>query len=137
MIRHCEDMSSDLTAGIPSKKYDLEDRTALFAKKVRTFVQKLPRVDSHKDDVPQLMRSSGSVAANYIEANESLGKGDFLMRLRICLKEAKESKLWLSLLNIPVHQVAWEQERIALEDEAHQLVRIFSSILRKFPPKSR
>jgi len=42
-----------------------------------------------------LVRASGSVGANYIEANESLSKKDFLMRVKICRKEAKESRYWL------------------------------------------
>jgi four helix bundle protein len=73
------------------KRYDLEDRTYQFAKKVRAFVRLLPRTVSNLEDVKQLIRSSGSVGANYLEANGSLGKKDFTMRIRIARKEAKES----------------------------------------------
>ncbi|MBI4547735.1 MAG: four helix bundle protein, partial [Ignavibacteriae bacterium] len=51
------------------KKYDLEDRTFLFAKNVRSFVRKLPKTSTNFEDVPQFTRASGSVGANYIEAN--------------------------------------------------------------------
>jgi four helix bundle protein len=56
------------------KKYDLEERTFRFAQDVRSFVKTLPRTVSNIEDVKQLVRASGSVGANYIEANEALGK---------------------------------------------------------------
>mgnify|MGYP001596983445 CR=1 FL=1 len=75
-----------------TKKYDLEERTFNFAKDVRSFVGQLPRTIQSIEDIKQLIRSSGSVGANYIEANESLGKKDFSMRIKISRKEAKESR---------------------------------------------
>ena len=82
-----------------SKRYDLEDRTLTFAKAVRTLVKKIPRTISNIEDGKQLVRSSGSVGANYIEANEALSKKDFRMRIKICRKEAKESRYWLRLID--------------------------------------
>ena len=73
------------------------------------------------------MRSCTSVGANYIEANESLGKKDFLMRIRICRKEAKESGYWLKLLE-PVSPDIRE-EREALLQESTELMRILGSII--------
>jgi len=75
-----------------SKQYDLEERTFEFAKRVRIFVKELFKTLGNIEDGKQLVRSSGSVGANYIEANESLSKKDFAMRIKICRKEAKESK---------------------------------------------
>ncbi|MGM5469407.1 four helix bundle protein [Flavobacteriaceae bacterium LMO-SS05] len=80
------------------KIYDLEERTYLFAKDCRLLIQKLPRTISNINDGKQLVKSSGSIAANYIEANEKLGDKDFKFRLKIARKEAKESVLWLKLL---------------------------------------
>ncbi len=60
-----------------SKPYDLEERTFLFAKDWRVYIQKLPKTISNIEDGKQLVRSSGSVGANYIEANEKLGDKDF------------------------------------------------------------
>ncbi len=77
------------------KIYNLEERTFYFAKSIRAFVKKIEVNIWNKEDVKQLVRSSGSVAANYIEANEKLGEKDFLMKIRICKKETKESILWL------------------------------------------
>ncbi|MCL5090967.1 MAG: four helix bundle protein, partial [Patescibacteria group bacterium] len=82
------------------KYYDLEERTFVFARDCRTLVKKLPRTICNLEDGPQLVRASGSVGANYIEANEALSKKDFLMRCKISRKEAKESKFWLRLIDI-------------------------------------
>ena len=82
-----------------SKHYDLEDRTLAFAKRVRAFVKKLPKTISNFEDIKQLVRSSGSVGANYIEANEALSKKDFKMRIKICRKESKESRNWSRLID--------------------------------------
>ncbi len=78
--------------------YDLEERTFQFAKSIRDFVKKLPKTSANIEDGKQLIRSSGSVGANYIEANDSLGKKDFAMRLKISRKEAKESAYFLRLI---------------------------------------
>ncbi len=67
----------------PKKKYDLEERCFVFAKDIRFFAQKLPRSTANFEDIKQLIRASGSIGANYIEANESLGQKDFLMRIKI------------------------------------------------------
>ncbi len=75
-----------------SKQYDMEDRTLEFARMVRVIVKKLSRTIGNIEDGKQVVRSSGSVGANYIEANESLSKKDFVMRIKICHKEAKESR---------------------------------------------
>jgi four helix bundle protein len=75
----------------PEKNYDLEERTYEFAKSIRCFVRKLEINIWNKEDIKQVVCSSGSVAANYIEADEKLGDKDFLMKLRICKKEIKET----------------------------------------------
>ena len=53
-------------------KYDLEDRTEQYARQVRAFVKSLKKSIANIEDGKQLIRSSGSVGANYIEANESM-----------------------------------------------------------------
>ncbi len=85
------------------KKYDLEDRTLEFAGNVRKFVKKLPRTTSNFEDIKQLVRSCGSVGANYIEANEALSKKDFILRIKISRKESRVIIYWLNLLiQIPI-----------------------------------
>jgi four helix bundle protein len=111
------------------KQYDLEERTLEFAKNVITFTKVLPRTVANRELVKQLVRSCGSVGANYIEANESLSKKDFVMRIKICRKEAKESAYWLKLVEINAPER--ERERAAVIEEATQLLKIFSAILEK------
>jgi four helix bundle protein len=110
-----------------SQPYDLEERTFEFAKAVRAFVRRVMKDIPNIEDCKQVVRSSGSVAANYIEANESLSKKDFLMRAKICRKEAKESRLWLRLILAE----DLEEERIRLEQEAKELTHIFGAIVTK------
>jgi len=111
-------------------KNDLEERTALFARRVRAFVRELPKSTASLEDGKQLIRSSGSVGANYIEANESLSKKDFLVRAKICRKEAKETRYWLSMFDIL--PPALSKERDSLIQEATEFLRIFSAIISKF-----
>ena len=111
-----------------SKIYDLEDRTLAFAKAVNSYVNSLPKTQSNIENGKQLVRSAGSVGANYIEANESLGKKDFLMRLKISRKEAKESRFWLELTNPNEDRLQNKQELI---QESTELIKIFSAILVK------
>ncbi|MDD5543178.1 MAG: four helix bundle protein [Acidobacteriia bacterium] len=109
---------------------DLQERTFLFAKEVRDFVKRLSRTICNFEDGRQLVRSSGSVAANFVEANEALSKKDFLMRIKICRKEAKESQLWLRLIYEGTSGEC-PAAREALIAEARELVLIFSSIISK------
>ncbi|MBI3638637.1 four helix bundle protein [Candidatus Wolfebacteria bacterium] len=119
-----------MTENQNSKQYDLESRTFEFAKNVVVFCKKLPRNISNIEYIKQVVRSSGSVGANYIEANESLSKKDFIMRIKICRKEAKESIYWLRLIT-ETNQVEFEKEGAMLSNESVELKKIFSSILDK------
>lgn len=114
-------------AGRPN---DLQNRTFRFARDVRQFISALPRNLSTVADGSQVIRSSGSVGANYIEAQEALSRKDFAMRIKICRKEAKESSYWLELLSEQTPKaIATERER--LEQEATALLRIFSAMVNK------
>lgn len=112
------------------KRYDLEDRTLAFAKTVRAFVKALPKSISNQEDARQVVRASGSVGANYIEANEAFSKKDFLLRLKICRKEVKESRYWLRLLDTGT-DAGLQKDRDGLIQEATELMNIFGSIIRK------
>jgi four helix bundle protein len=109
---------------------DLEERTAVFTEEVRTFVRRLPRTISNIEDVKQLVRASGSVAANCIEANEALGGKDRVMRFKTSRKEAKECQLWLRLLNAGADDGTIEA-RDRLRQEAHELKLILTAIIKK------
>ena len=119
-----------MTENKNSKRYDLENRTLEFARRVRRFVKKLPRSIANQEDGRQLIKASGSVGANYIEANESLSKKDFRMRVKISRKEAKESRYWLRLVDT-FEDKELEIERTDLIQESTELMNIFGSILQK------
>ena len=112
------------------KQYDLEERTFQFAKNVRNFVSKLPKTISYTEDGKQVIRASGSVGANYIEANEALSKKDFLMRLKISRREAKECQYFLRLLSESVEN-EFINEASRLQQEALEIRNILSSIVLK------
>lgn len=113
-----------------SKQYDLEDRTLVFAMNVRAFVKKLHKTLANIEDGKQVIRASGSVGSNYIEANEALIKKDFLNRIKICRKESKESRYWLRLVDTQ-DDIELENERKKLIQKATELMKIFGSILQK------
>jgi four helix bundle protein len=110
-----------------SGQYDLEERTLRFAKEVIAFVHSLPTTISNIEIAKQLVRAAGSVGANYIEANESLGRKDFLMKVRISRRESKESRYWLQLAACAG---ATEAIRQKLVQESTELMKIFGAILR-------
>lgn len=113
-----------------SKRYDLEHRTRDFALNVRRLVKLLPRTTANDVDARQLVRSYGSVGANYIEANESLSKKDFVYRVKISRKEAKESRYWLELLDVG-DGAELAQKRDLLAAEATELLKILNAIATK------
>lgn len=92
-----------------SKQYNLEERTFKFAKDCRRLIKQLPKTIGNIEDGKQLIRSSGSVHANFIEANEALSKKDFYYRVKICRKEAKESRSWLGLIDIGKNSILGEE----------------------------
>lgn len=116
-----------------TKVFDLCERAFVFARQVRLFVKKLPRTISNIEDVRQLIKSSGAVGANYVEANEALGRKDFTMRARIARKEAKESAYWLRLIDTGTDPIV-DVERNRLVGEATELLKILSAIIRKCEP---
>ena len=114
----------------PKPIYDLEERTFQFAKNVRLFVKTFPKTIANIEDGKQLVKASGSVGANYIEANEALSKKDFKMRIKICRKEEKESAYWLRLID-ETNILNNSDDANYLTQEATELTKIFSSILEK------
>ena len=118
-------------AKIPNNKpYDLAERTFQFAKAVRLFVKTLPQTIANIEDGKQVIKASGSVGSNYREANESLSKKDFLMRMKISRKEAKECAFWLKLIH-ETNNLKNANDVKNLIQEATELKKIFSSILEK------
>lgn len=110
------------------KQYDLEDRTFSFSHAVIQYCKLLSCSIHHTEITRQLIRSAGSVGANYIEANESFSKKDFILRIKICRKEAKESRYWIKLTEPPSRNIGIKSSLI---QEATELTKIFGSIVVK------
>jgi four helix bundle protein len=107
-------------------RYDLEERTLAFSKRVLLFCKALPQDIVTKPIISQLVRSATSIGANYTEANGASSKKDFANKTFICKKEAKETMYWLSLLGS-----MFEERRemiISLYKESKELALIFSKI---------
>ena len=105
---------------------ELEFRCLKFAHEVRDFCILLKHDTINLVYIKQIIRSSSSIGANYIEANENLGKQDLLMRLKISRKEAKETIYWFNLL------IGGDREKVeSLKQEAIELRKIFSAIINK------
>lgn len=116
------------------RTFDLEHRTLVFAQRINTFLKAIPSTPANTENRRQLIRSAGSVGANYIEANDSLGPNDFLMRIRIARKEAKESEYWLHLIDVADDQELHKQCE-TLITEAHELRLILSAIAQRMLKK--
>ncbi len=110
---------------IQNPKYDLEDRTLTYGQRIVTLSKSLVKNSINLPLISQFIRSGTSVGANYREANETSTKKDFLFRMRICRKEAKETIYWLHLL---IEANPELEERIKpLIAETTELVKIFLS----------
>ena len=111
---------------------ELECRALKFAIDVRLFVKSLPRNTASFEDGKQVIKSSGSIGANYIEANEKLGEKDLVFRMKIARKEAKETVYWLTIIRGSNESGEINIETIdSLIDEANQLRKILSAIINK------
>ncbi len=112
-----------------SKKYDLIDRTSQFGSNVILFAKSINNDAINKPLISQIVRSSTSIGANYMEADGAESKKDFQHKLCICKKESKETIHWLKMLEVsnPTKSVIIKP----LIQEAHELSLIFSSIINK------
>jgi len=109
-------------------KYDLEERTAKFGEAVILLVRKLKSDHISRPLITQLVKSATSIGANYMEANGAESKKDFLHKINICKKEARETKHFLRMVATSNPEIT-EQFRI-LRKEAHELTLIFGAITR-------
>jgi len=112
---------------------DLENRTTDFAKRIIRLCKELPNDTINVRLIDQIVRSSGSVGANYREANEALGKKDFVFRLRIARKECKETEHWLQLIQEANQNMSKKME--GLFKECNEIRNILSAIITKVSNK--
>ena len=113
----------------PDKPFDLEERTAKFGESVIAFMKTLPNTTILLPLMNQLVRSATSIGANYMEADGAESKKDFLHKIAICKKEAKETRHWLRMIAAAYPEKA--RECRILWSEAQELALIFSSIVKR------
>lgn len=109
-----------------SKKYDLEERTAQFGELIIQFCKSLQQNDISKPLINQLLRSSTSIGANYLEANGASSKKDFRNKIYICKKESQETKHWLRMLLQCYPNQAKDIQNFS--QECQELIMIFQKI---------
>ena len=108
-------------------KYDLEKRTTEFSKTVLVFLKSVQSTHLNKNIIEQLLRSSTSVGANYMEANGASSKKDFRYKIHICKKEIKETMYWIELLN-ELLEVKQKEKLKQIWQESKELTLIFNKI---------
>ena len=111
------------------KEFDLERRTTEFAKSVIRICRTLPNNAMNERLIGQVVGAAGSIGANYREANDALGKKDFIQRLKIARREAKESAHWLELISEA--DIDRNNEIKPLIRECEELKSILSAIIVK------
>lgn len=121
-------MTSQIKNPNDKKKFDLEDRTAVFGENIIKFVKSLADSNINRPLISQIIRSGTSVGANYMEADAASSKKDFLHKIALCKKEAKETMHWLRM--IAEADSRSKSEGRKLWQEAREFVLIFSAILR-------
>src|SRR3989338_8471734 len=112
-----------------SKIYDLEERTAKFGEDIIRFAKKIPVNKITERIIPQIVAAGTSVGANFCEADDAESSKDFIHKLSICKKEARESKHWLRMIVVVVPKL--NDVVASLEQEAKELNLIFNAIIRK------
>jgi four helix bundle protein len=111
------------------KTIDIQDRTFKFGVRIIKFVDKLPRTLSATELGRQVLKSGTSVAANMEEANGADSKSDFIHKVSIAYKEARETRLWLGMMKAA--ELIYTTEIRELYAESDELVRLRFAILRK------
>ncbi|KKQ74490.1 MAG: hypothetical protein US94_C0003G0008 [Berkelbacteria bacterium GW2011_GWB1_38_5] len=114
---------------ITKHKFDLEERTSIFAEEVIDFLKLLGSNPINRILISQLTRSACSIGANYMEADAAESKKDFKHKISICKKEAKETRHWLRM--VAKANPDYQEKCRQLWREAHELLLIFSTILKK------
>jgi four helix bundle protein len=109
-----------------NRKFDLEERTAKFGESVIDLMRTIKQDAINRPLISQIIRSSTSIGANYMEADAGVSKKDFRNKIGTCKKEAKETKHWLRMISKANPQQV--EECRVIWKEAHELVLIFSKI---------
>ncbi|MDO8564463.1 MAG: four helix bundle protein [bacterium] len=116
-------------------KYDLEERSAKLGEQVIMFAKKIPVTLITQRLIPQLIGAGTSISSNYCEADDAESGKDFVHKLGICKKEARETKNVLRMIAVAVPEL--KDEARILWQEAHELNLIFNAIIKKIRDKKK
>lgn len=111
------------------KIYNLEERTAKFGEDIIDFVRKMPKNDITKRIIPQLVGAGTAIGSNYCEADCAESNKDFIHKMAIANKEAKESKHFLRMSAKACLEL--NSDARILWKEGHELNLIFTTIIKK------
>lgn len=115
-------------------KYDLEERTAKFGEEIIKFAKKIPVNLVTQRIIPQLVAAGTSIGANYCEADDAESSKDFVHKIGICKKEARETKHWLRVIVVAVSELKDDARK--LWTEAKELNLIFNAITHSIKNKN-
>ena len=119
----------------PNKKYDLEERTAIYGEQVIKFLKTINLNTINRPIISQVIRSTTSIGANYYEADGAESKKDFQHKIGICKKECKETKYWFRMLASRNSET--KEDCRKFWKEAQGLTLIFSKILNNSKSSNR
>ena len=105
-------------------KFDLEDRLIDFAVRIIRMVESLPNTKIGNHISGQLIRSGTSPAPNYGEAQSAESRADFIHKMRLALKELRETRIWLLML-VRADLIKPASKLDSLLEENSQLISIF------------
>ena len=106
------------------KEFDLEERLISFAVRIINLSESLPKTKAGKHIEGQLLRCGTSPAPNYGEAQGAESRFDFIHKMKICLKELRETKVWLKII-VRAELIKPESKLSSLLEESDQLISIF------------
>ncbi len=122
-------MDVGMAEGTSGRKYDLEERLLEYSVGIIRLVEELPNTRTGNHVAGQILRSGTSPYSNHAEAQSASSPNDFIHRLRICLKELRETKRWLLLIRrVPLVKSLGRTD--ALLQETEELIKIFVRSIR-------
>ena len=134
-LRFQELPSSEYTP-MRQQKYDLEDRLLEFAVQIIELTETMPNTRAANHIAGQFLRSGTSPYGNHGELESAESRKDFIHKLKICLKELRETRRWLRLL-ARLKKIKSPPTLAACLNESEELIRIFVSSVRTAERNSR
>ena len=118
-----------MTEGKEDKTYDIEDRLIDFAVRIIQVAESLPKTRVANHIAGQLIRCGTSPAPNYGEAQSAESRADFVHKMKVCLKELRETRVWLRMI-VRAQLIKSVSKLDSLIQENNELISIFVTSIR-------